>query len=1317
MKRKKIICLLFTIAFVLLFSCTLFACADDGIYNLKAKYDYSVQLPLNGTINIGNYITYEGKGKLSYSVENPEVLSLKGDKVTGIAAGSGKVIVSTKTETVSINVIVVNPNEITVEAIDTEHIYDGTAKNLDVLAPNLPEGSIIKYYLGEQEFFGAVDPGQYLITVEVILPDKFSANYINKSATLTVDRAVVSMSNIKFSSKSYDYDGTQKEITITGELPSFVSVSYQNNKGTDAGNYDAKANFTVDTKYYYEIMPLSARLTIKKVSLNYSSLGFANKTVIYSGDFECIAFESLPQGFTVDYYLNSVSSENKIEDIENRFKNVGVYPIVAKLNAEDVYKKNYVFESVLNATLEIKKAEFINNLTWNDVPTVYTYDGVGVSSGVNQSVSVSGDKPVGLKGEFPQGADFTYYYKVGNGVPITAENKTQIDAGIYTVAVRFTMPDGYDTNYNKLSDMEFSFVINKASYDMQNVVFEGETFTFDGATRIYSVQRPIGFDNDILIKYALNENGTGFTAYTESPYSVKDVGSYQIRAIFTYKTEALLKNYRAIEAKTIAVSVNRLAVDLGNITFESLSYIYDKNEIRSLAVIGTVPSNIAVSYSANNSQTNAGVYTIDANFAYTIEGNEVLTKNYYFTQNSQNANAKKTAVLTINKASYTQLDVPAYHANGGVYSPNTKLSSYIIYNEENIADPNVRWANQNIIPTVNNAGYTAHYNADSANYNNYALNISLAITKAVVDGSTVSISSQFLPRTGITVIPLYTINGAADTKGVLKTVIQGENPLIEWGEYPVSVSFELNDTVNYNFENIPIPKAITIYIYNGGQFIYEGTQLTEYIGTGTVLSVPSGTTSIRNGAIKNKSNLTEIVLPSTLIKTGISNGAINLTNMPLARITLPFIGVNGNDTFASLFGLTNSNLPQILEYVTVTNENTITTNAFKDGKYLRSIVYANEVQSVGESAFNGCKELRTLTIGSIMTSLGQNAFRNCFNIINLSLPFIGSNINDTLSTIAYLLGENAGENAYTNYFLSTLTITGNITSLPDFAFKGLVRAGTINLPNTITSIGKEAFGAVKANVNLNNNITQITDQMFKNYQGTALSLPSTVIAIGSYAFSGASNLASLTIPKSVLSVGEYAFKGVKCIVSFEQGTAISTLGQNTFREYLGGGFVIPSTVHTLGNYAFYGSEITSIIIPLTVNTLGEGVFENSAKLKTVTLYNTQVAAKMFYNCDALTTINFEGVTIIGVSAFESCDSLTSIMLKANVKTVKEYAFYNCASLNSCEIRANEVITLYATSFPFRGETNRFIIRVHNTSAYETAYPSFANIYQFLAWQS
>jgi hypothetical protein len=73
------------------------------------------------------------------------------------------------------------------------------------------------------------------------------------------------MSAISIANKTVTYNGQAYSISIEGNLPTGVSVSYNNNDKTEVGVYTVTANFAGDATNYNAIASMSATLTIKAV--------------------------------------------------------------------------------------------------------------------------------------------------------------------------------------------------------------------------------------------------------------------------------------------------------------------------------------------------------------------------------------------------------------------------------------------------------------------------------------------------------------------------------------------------------------------------------------------------------------------------------------------------------------------------------------------------------------------------------------------------------------------------------------------------------------------------------------------------------------------------------------------------------------------------------------------------------------------------------------------------------------------------------------------------------------------------------------------
>ena len=72
-------------------------------------------------------------------------------------------------------------------------------------------------------------------------------------------------SDIKFENNFYTYDGTEKSLTVSGDLPDGAKVTYTNNNQINAGTYKVTAKVTCEE---YNDLTLSATLTIEKAPIS-----------------------------------------------------------------------------------------------------------------------------------------------------------------------------------------------------------------------------------------------------------------------------------------------------------------------------------------------------------------------------------------------------------------------------------------------------------------------------------------------------------------------------------------------------------------------------------------------------------------------------------------------------------------------------------------------------------------------------------------------------------------------------------------------------------------------------------------------------------------------------------------------------------------------------------------------------------------------------------------------------------------------------------------------------------------------------------------
>lgn len=290
----------------------------------------------------------------------------------------------------------------------------------------------------------------------------------DSSSSSSSSSASEEITGITFEDANYDYDGTEKIAEISGELPVGVSVTYQNNKGIDAGRYTAKAILSGEG---YQTLTLTATLTINKIDM--TGLTFSDESVEYDANTHSVYLQgNPPQGASVTYRYGDAEKEGETE--------VGTYIVTVT-----VMHKNYN-DFTAKATLTIKSTEevlssvycngnvyFQNNLDGNalyratssslekvnsDVAahmvasngTVY-YVSEGLISSSVKALNVNGDlEKVCSASAKSLVSDGTYlYYSVNNTLLNTSKN------GIYRIkadgseetAVRITTDKAEYLNY------------------------------------------------------------------------------------------------------------------------------------------------------------------------------------------------------------------------------------------------------------------------------------------------------------------------------------------------------------------------------------------------------------------------------------------------------------------------------------------------------------------------------------------------------------------------------------------------------------------------------------------------------------------------------------------------------------------------------------------------------------------------------------------------------------------------------------------------------------------------------------------------------
>ena len=123
--------------------------------------------------------------------------------------------------------------------------------------------------------------------------------------------------------------------------------------------------------------------------------------------------------------------------------------------------------------------------------------------------------------------------------------------------------------------------------------------------------------------------------------------------------------------------------------------------------------------------------------------------------------------------------------------------------------------------------------------------------------------------------------------------------------------------------------------------------------------------------------------------------------------------------------------------------------------------------------------------------------------------------------------------------------------------------------------------------------------------------------------------------------------------------------------------VIPASVETIGNYAFYNCDKLANVRFMdgsALKSIGKYAFYDCDKLATVTYTGTELKVidnYAFYDCDSLTGMNFPaGIERVGKAAFLWCSSFRSLTIPEGLTDIGEDAFEGMESLEKLTMRGD-----------------------------------------------
>ena len=384
------------------------------------------------------------------------------------------------------------------------------------------------------------------------------------------------------------------------------------------------------------------------------------------------------------------------------------------------------------------------------------------------------------------------------------------------------------------------------------------------------------------------------------------------------------------------------------------------------------------------------------------------------------------------------------------------------------------------------------------------------------------------------------------------------------------------------------------------------------------------------------------------------------------------ISIIGKSLFSGCAGLK--------EVVISNSVTTIEDYAFAFCSDLESITIPKNVMTIGSLVFRNCTGLKSVYCKpEVPPMLGSDVFYSLPSDCRIYVP---------AASVASYKGEQ-GWSSYADFIEGYEFVDDDPVVMPTPNNNQIFYISSNS--SVVTPYDQSAFNvSITSNVyspdrnlgiiTFSKDVTKVGENAFKDCVAlTAVILPESIKTVGNNAFSG-TKLTEFKLPPQAYQIGDYAFDGCTELKDVDFGT-VKIIGSYAFRNCALTSVTLPECAESFGvrpfdcpslmefNGPHLKGDKRTLHVGLALVQLAEGACKG---LKSFTIDEdvVNVCESVFQGYTKLEKVDIpEGVQYIARNAFNGCSGIKKLILPSTLAMLGNYAFKDCASLLSVYFNA------------------------------------------------